>query len=173
MAKSIKNLNMDFFKIVTHRITPSIIKDITVECYGDKYHLNQVCTILAEGGNTLSLKPFDKKNISIINKALLESDFGVMPLIMKDAIKINFPKITEERRLLLIKKVKKIGELCKVSIRNIRRSINKKIKQLVKDEDFSLDDEKKYLSRIEEITNKYIENINDVIIKKERDLLCV
>jgi len=173
MTKSIDSLILDFSKILANRVNLSILDDIRVKCYGNKYSVKQVSVVSIEDNSTLILKPFDKKNISIIYKSLLNVDIGFSVFVVKNFIKVVFPSLTEERRVFLVKKVKKKGEASKVIIRNIRRNANQKIKLFVKEKSMSLDIEKEYLEKIQDFTSSCIKKINGFIIKKEKELLSV
>jgi len=173
LKKTVINMKNDFSKLVLNKVNLSLLDQVNIPYYGDKYPLSQVAVILVENANSISIKPFDKKNISIIYKEIINLNLGLNPFVSGDIIKVVFPKLTLERRDFFIKKIKKIGEEAKISIRNIRRQSNQKIKLLLKDNEISQDEEKKILIKIQHLIDKYINEIDLLIDKKEKELLII
>lgn len=171
MSSSISNLKSNLNKIRTGRINLNIFESISVESYGKLISLNQVSTIVILNNNSVKITPWDKSNIQSINKAIMESDLGVNPSVLDNVIKINFPPMNEERRLELIKSIKRIGEKNKINIRNIRRDKNNIVKKLLKNKEISKDDEKLMQDKIQNITDKFISEVNECLKKKEIDLM--
>ena len=173
LKKTILNMKSDFSKLVLNKVNLSLLDDIKISYYGDKYPLPQLAILLVENANSLSIKPFDKKNLTIIHKEIINLNLDLNPFISGDTIKVIFPKLTSERRDFFIKKIKKIGEDTKVSIRNIRRQSNQKIKSLLKENGISQDEEKLFLNKIQCLIDKYIHEIDSLVNKKEKDLLII
>ncbi len=163
-------LESDFSKKFSIRLNPSIVEDIRVKCYGGESKLSTLASILMDGSSNLVVKPFDKSIISFIYEAIFNSNLSINVSISGDFLRLSFPKLTEERRMILVKHMKQLGEQYKVFIRNIRRDFNQKIKLLLKNESISKDDEHKLLSDIQKYTDLYIERIDIMILKKEKDL---
>ncbi|GIR92666.1 MAG: ribosome-recycling factor [Thiotrichaceae bacterium] len=132
MTKSMESLSNNLSKIRTGRAHPSILDAITVEYYGQEVPLNQVANIKIEDAKTLQLNVWEKNMIKEVEKSIISSDLGLNPAVSGNLIRIPLPPLTEERRKELVKLVKQEGENCKVSVRNIRRDANNKLKQLLK-----------------------------------------
>ena len=130
MTKSMESLSNNLSKIRTGRAHPSILDAITVEYYGQEVPLNQVANIKIEDAKTLQLNVWEKNMIKEVEKSIISSDLGLNPAVSGNLIRIPLPPLTEERRKELVKLVKQEGENCKVSVRNIRRDANNKLKQL-------------------------------------------
>ena len=171
LEKSIVALKNEFSKFVVNRANLKLIEEIKITYYNDIYPLTQLAVILLDSANIVLVKPFDKKNLQIIYKEIIKLDLDLSPFISGDILKIVFPKITMERREFFVKKIKLYGENIKISVRNIRRQANQKIKNCSKNGDISKNEEKKTLIDIQVLIDKHIKIINDLTIKKEKDLL--
>jgi ribosome recycling factor len=132
--------NLD--KIRTGRVNINLFESILVDCYEKLISINELATITVISNNSVKIMPWDKSNIQNINKAILSSNLGVTPSIIDNVIKINFPPMNEERRIELIKYIKKTVENTKIQIRNIRRDYNNISKKLLKNKDVTKDEEK-------------------------------
>lgn len=171
MTKSMESLSNNLSKIRTGRAHPSILDAITVEYYGQEVPLNQVANIKIEDAKTLQLNVWEKNMIKEVEKSIISSDLGLNPAVSGNLIRIPLPPLTEERRKELVKLVKQEGENCKVSVRNIRRDANTKLKQLLKEKSISEDDEKRSEEDIQKLTDSNIKQIDERIIEKEKDLM--
>ena len=171
MTKSMESLSNNLSKIRTGRAHPSILDAITVEYYGQEVPLNQVANIKIEDAKTLQLNVWEKNMIKEVEKSIISSDLGLNPAVSGNLIRIPLPPLTEERRKELVKLVKQEGENCKVSVRNIRRDANSKLKQLLKEKSISEDDEKRSEEGIQKLTDSNIKQIDERIIEKEKDLM--
>ncbi len=171
MTKSMESLSNNLSKIRTGRAHPSILDAITVEYYGQEVPLNQVANIKIEDAKTLQLNVWEKNMIKEVEKSIISSDLGLNPAVSSNLIRIPLPPLTEERRKELVKLVKQEGENCKVSVRNIRRDANNKLKQLLKEKSISEDDEKRSEEDIQKLTDSNIKQIDERIIEKEKDLM--
>jgi ribosome recycling factor len=145
--------------------------DIQVEYYGVMTPITQVGQISVPEPTQIVIKPYDRSLVKLIEKAIQVANLGINPNNEGEQLRIVFPPLTKERRIELTKKVKKYGEEAKVSIRNIRREGNDAIKKLEKASDISEDDSKGYQEDIQELTNNFIENIEQVMKTKEADIL--
>ena len=168
MTKSMESLSNNLSKIRTGRAHPSILDAITVEYYGQEVPLNQVANIKIEDAKTLQLNVWEKNMIKEVEKSIISSDLGLNPAVSGNLIRIPLPPLTEERRKELVKLVKQEGENCKVSVRNIRRDANNKLKQLLKEKSISEDDEKRSEEDIQKLTDSNIKQIDERIIEKEK-----
>ena len=171
MTKSMESLSNNLSKIRTGRAHPSILDAITVEYYGQEVPLNQVANIKIDDAKTLQLNVWEKNMIKEVEKSIISSDLGLNPAVSGNLIRIPLPPLTEERRKELVKLVKQEGENCKVSVRNIRRDANNKLKQLLKEKSISEDDEKRSEEDIQKLTDSNIKQIDERIIEKEKDLM--
>ena len=171
MSRSIKSLEDDLAKLRAGRAHPSLLDGIMVPYYGNPTPLSQVATLGIEGPLMLTVKPFEKKLVPEIEKAIRAGDLGLNPATSGDVIRVPLPPLSEERRRELIKKVKAEGENAKVAIRNIRRDSNQHIKDLLKAKTISEDDSRKAEDAMQKLTDGYIHQIDDMLAKREKDLL--
>lgn len=142
-----------------------------MEYYGSATPLRQLANVVAEDARTLAVTVFDRSLISAVEKAILTSDLGLNPSSAGTTIRVPLPPLTEERRRDLIKIVKGEGEQGKVSIRNIRRDANDKIKTLEKEKQISENDERKAQDDIQKITDIYIKKVDEILADKEKELM--
>ncbi|AFA41208.1 ribosome recycling factor [Wigglesworthia glossinidia endosymbiont of Glossina morsitans morsitans (Yale colony)] len=170
MKKSINFFIENISKIRTDRASPELINNIQVDYFGKKLPLNKLSRIMIENWNTLVLTIFDANNIKKIEQAILSTNLGLTPKIYHNSIRVIFPKLTEERRLKLIQLIRKESEKNIISVRNIRRNINEKIKYLTKKSIINKDEEKKFQNQIQKLTNDTIQEIKKLLLKKENDL---
>lgn len=173
LKKSIVTLKTEFSKLILNKANLKLLDDVSIIYYGEKYRLDQLSVMMIESANIASIKPFDKKNLSLICKEIVDLKMDLNPFVVGDIIKVSFPKLTSERRDLFVKKMKKHGEDTKISMRNIRRLANQKIKILLKDGELSKDDERKVLLEIQNLVDKYIGIVDEMVEKKEAELLKV
>jgi ribosome recycling factor len=171
MEKTVEKLKSDFSKIRTGRAHTGILDHLTVDYYGTITPLSQMANITLGDNVTINVQPYDKSQISAIEKAIRDSDLGLNPAVNGDLIRVPMPPLTEERRRDLIKVIKSEGENSKVAIRNIRRDGNDDLKKQLKEKLISEDDEKRDQARIQSLTDDFIKTIDSLIAAKEKDLL--
>ena len=171
MEKTVEKLKSDFSKIRTGRAHTGILDHLTVDYYGTNTPLSQMANITLGDNVTINVQPYDKSQISAIEKAIRDSDHGLNPAVNGDLIRVPMPPLTEERRRDLIKVIKSEGENSKVAIRNIRRDGNDDLKKQLKEKLISEDDEKRDQARIQSLTDDFIKTIDSLIAAKEKDLL--
>ncbi|MBA2649620.1 MAG: ribosome recycling factor [Legionella sp.] len=171
MAKTIETLRVDLTKIRTGRANASLLDHVQVDYYGNPTPLSQVANIAASDSRTITVTPWEKSMMAVIEKAILTSDLGLNPTTAGTTIRVPMPALTEERRKDLIKVVRHECEQGKVSIRNIRRDANNQFKELIKDKSISEDDEKRAIDFIQKITDKYITEVDGLLAEKEKDLM--
>ncbi|MEJ2142013.1 MAG: ribosome recycling factor [Gammaproteobacteria bacterium] len=171
MGKSVESLKGDLTKIRTGRAHPSLLEHITVEYYGSEVPLTQVANVNIADARTLSVTPWEKPMVSVIEKAIINSDMGLNPATAGEVIRIPLPPLTEERRKDLIRVVKQEGEGAKVAIRNIRRDVLGDIKSLLKEKEITEDEERQAQDDIQKITDKYVAMVDEVLKEKEKDLM--
>ncbi|QOI11161.1 ribosome recycling factor [Blochmannia endosymbiont of Colobopsis nipponica] len=159
-------------KIHTGRISPNLLNNIQVKCYGMFTPLRQLASIVAENSYTLAITVFDNKIISLVEKAIMDSELGLNPVLHNDSIiRISSPSLTEERRKSLVKMIRIETERCKISLRKIRRDSNDKIKYLLKDKIISEDKEHCYQNDVQKLTNFWIKEVDIIFLNKEKELM--
>ena len=171
MKKSISVLEEDFDTIRVGRASSKVLDKITVPYYGTPTGLDGVATIKATDARTLVITPWETNMLKEIEKAILASDVGITPTNDGKCIRLSFPALTEERRKELTKKTAKMGEDCKVAIRNIRREANDNAKALKKNSTITEDDLKDAEKKIQDLTDKLIKEVDAVIAKKDKEIM--
>ncbi len=173
MQKSIDALRRDFATLRTGKVTTTIVDNIRVDYYGTPTALNQVGNVIATDATTISITPWEKSLLSVIEKAIQEANIGVNPNNDGDFIKLFFPPMTSEQRQEIVKQAKAMSEKAKIAIRNIRKDNNDAVKKLEKEKDISEDELKKGLDHIQKSTDEYIGKIDETLKVKEIDILKV
>ena len=171
MKKSIEVIKQDLAKIRTGRATPALLDHIIVDYYGSPVPVAQAATIGVTDSRTLSIQPWEKNMIPIIEKAILESQLGLNPVTAGEVIRIPLPPLTEERRVEMTKLVRQEGESGKIAIRNIRRDAIHQNRVLLKEKEISADEEKDAEQDLEQLTDQHIKVIGDIVAAKETEVL--
>ncbi|OIO99330.1 MAG: ribosome recycling factor [Bacteroidetes bacterium CG2_30_33_31] len=169
MQGSIVHLEKELHKIRASKANPAMLDGVSIEVYGSVMPLNQVSNISTPDPRTLAIQPWDKNNLSAIEKAIINSNLGFNPMNDGQIIRINVPILTEERRHSLIKMAKNEAELAKISIRTHRRNSNEEGKALEK-EGVSEDEVKILQEKIQDLTKHYIDKIEKLLEEKEKDI---
>ena len=164
-------LTRDLAKIRTGRANPAIFDGLRVDYYGSPTPLNQVGAVKVVDASLITIQPWEKTMIPLIEKSILTSDLGLNPANDGQLIRVPIPPLTGERRQELVKLVKRTGEEHKVATRNHRRDANDMIKALQKDGDISEDDMHRALKNVQESTDTTIKRIDDLIAKKEKEII--
>ena len=170
MDKSIQSLRKDMSTLRTGRANPNMLDTIKIDVYGQFMPIEQLGTISVPEARLISIQVWDKANLSLIDSAIQKSELGINPQIDGQIIRLRIPDLTEERRKDLIKILKNMGEKGKISIRNIRREANEDLKKKLKDKLISEDDNKNYEKNIQKLTDTNIENIEKILIDKEKEI---
>lgn len=171
MGKSVEALKHEMAKIRTGRAHPSLLDHITVEYYGSEVPLNQVANVTVEDARTLVVTPWEKQMVPVIEKAIMASDLGLNPATAGTVMRIPLPPLTEERRKDMIRIVRQEAEGARVAIRNIRRDANNDFKQLLKEKEISEDEERRAQEVIQKLTDQFIEQVEQVLQEKEKELM--
>ena len=171
MEKAIIALENDFAAVRAGRANPQILDRVTVDYYGTATPIQQVGTIAVPEARTLTIQPWDASILKDIEKAILASDLGLNPNNDGKMIRISFPAPTEERRKELVKTVSKRAEEAKVTIRGIRRDSIEKFKTMKKNGEITEDDLKNAEKKVQDITDKFIKEVDTVFDKKEKEIL--
>ena len=159
--------------IRTGRVSPDILKTITIDSYGSKMPLTQLANINNLDNMTLSVTIWDNSLVKIIEKSILESNLGVTPNADGNNLLLKFPEISSERRKELVKIINEISEKFKISIRNLRRKFIDIVKNLEKDKSISLDETKKLLDDIQKLTDRFTSKIDNTSSTKESEILSI
>lgn len=171
MDKSIQALHKDLNRVRTGRASLSLLDGITVDYYGTMTPLNQVATLAIPESRLITIQPWDTTSIPAIEKAIQKSELGLNPMNDGKIIRITIPSLSEERRKELVKIVKKIVEDAKVSMRNHRRNVNEKLKNLKNDKEISEDEYFKRHDEIQKITDELVEQCDTISSNKEKEIL--
>ena len=171
MEQSIKALEKDLNGIRTGRASTSLLDGIKVDYYGTLTPLNQIATISTPESRLITIQPWDTNIIGDIEKSIQRSELGLNPMNDGKIVRISIPSLSEERRKDLVKVVKKMVEDYKVEIRNHRRTINEKLKQMKKDKDISEDDYFKQHEEVQKITDGYVTQCDKVCTNKEKEII--
>jgi ribosome recycling factor len=171
MKKAVKALEDEFKTIRTGRASAALFENIRVEYYEQKVPLNQVATISIPEARLVIIQPWDRSVLPDIEKAIQKSELSVNPNNDGKVIRIAIPPLTEERRKELAKVAKNIAEKSRVSVRNIRRDTNEEIKKQEKGSSLSEDQAKRGMDEIQKLTDKFIEEINSVLAKKDKEIM--
>jgi ribosome recycling factor len=171
MTKSVESVGEELAKIRTGRANTALLDHITVEYYGNPTPLNQVATISVMDARTLSVNPWEKKMVPVVEKAIQESDLGLNPATAGEVIRVPLPALTEERRKEMNKLVRQEGENGKVAIRNIRRDANAHLKELTKNKEIAEDEEKRALDEIQKLTDESVAKIDEMLAEKEKQIM--
>lgn len=172
MDHAIEHLEREFQKIRAGKANPNMLSGVRVEYYGVSTPIEQTSNINTPDPRQIIVQPFDKSTLHEIEKAILNANLGFNPQNEGEIIRINVPPLTEERRLELVKKTKHVGEETKIGIRNARRSANDEAKQLEKD-GLPEDEAKQLMDEIQNLTDKYVNKIDELAEAKEKDVMTV
>ncbi|MBR6962567.1 MAG: ribosome recycling factor [Prevotella sp.] len=159
-------------RIRAGRANVAIVDGVRVMSYGQKVPLNQVATVTTPDARTIAIKPWDRKTIRDIEKAIMDSDVGITPENNGEVIRLGIPQPTEERRKELVKQCNKIGEKAKVEVRNVRADIKDKLKKAIKD-GLSEDNEKDAELELQKIHDKYIKKLDELLAAKNKEIMTV
>ena len=159
-------------RIRAGRANVAILDGVRVESYGSKVPLNQVANVSVPDPRTIAIKPWDRKEIRAIEKAIMDSDVGITPENNGEVIRLNIPVPTEERRRELAKQCNKIAEKAKVEVRNVRSDIKEKLKKAIKD-GLSEDNEKDAELELQKLHDKYIKKLDELMAAKNKEIMTV
>ena len=173
MTKSIASLKGEYGTIRANRATAAVLDRITVDYYGTATPINQLAAISVVEARILCIQPWDVSTLHPIEKAIQTSDLGINPQNDGKVLRIMFPMLTEDRRKELSKQVAKMGEEAKIAIRNIRREANDKAKELSKKSEMTEDEQKASEKAVQDLTDRYIREIDAITAKKTKDIMSI
>jgi len=171
MDKSVENLRQELSKIRTGKAATALLDGIRVDYYGTPTPLNQMSNVTIIDARTLGVQPWDKSSINAIEKAILTADLGLNPANDGSLIRIPIPPLNEERRRDIVKLVKRFGEEAKIALRNIRRDANESLKKAEKDFHASEDERIRCEKEVQEMTDKHVEHIEELLRSKETEVM--
>jgi ribosome recycling factor len=171
MDKTLEALRSELAKVRTGKATTALLDGVKVDYYGSLTPVNQVANVTVLDPHTLSITPWDKAMVQIIDKAILEANLGFNPISDGTNLKIPIPALTEERRKDFVKLVKKFGEDAKVAVRNVRRDANEHLKREEKEKKMSEDDLKHSEEEVQKLTDNHIKLIDDILKHKEKEIM--
>ena len=170
MDKSIQSLKRDISTLRTGRANTNMLDMIKVDVYGQLMPIDQIATVSVPESRLISIQVWDKANVTHIESAIQKSEIGINPQVDGQLLRLRIPDLTEERRKDLIKILKNLGEKGKVAIRNIRREANEDLKKKLKEKNITEDDNKNFEKNIQKLTDISIENIEKILLQKEKEI---
>jgi ribosome recycling factor len=171
MDKAVAVAKEDFATIRTGRVTPSMFNKISAEYYGTQTPIQQLASFHVPEARMIIIQPYDKSAMGAIEKAIRDSDLGVNPTDNGDVIRVTFPELSEERRREYIKVAKTKSEHAKVSVRNIRRSAKEILDKMIKDGEAGEDEVRRAEKELDDVTQKHVAKIDELLKVKEAELL--
>ena len=163
MKKSISSFESDLDVIRAGQANPQLVNRVTFEYYGAPTPITK----------TVTISPYDPSTLKAMERAILASDIGITPVNDGKVIRLVFPQPTEERRKELVKQVQKLGEEAKIAVRNIRRDANDICKKMKKDSEMTEDEQKASEKAVQDLTDKYIKVVDDVVAKKSKEIMAI
>jgi ribosome recycling factor len=173
MSKCVGALKNEFKRMRTGRASTALLENLRVEYYGSEMPLTQVANVVVEDARTLTVTPWDKSMVQVIEKAIYKSDLGLTPNTAGAVIRLPLPPLTEERRKEIIKVARHEAENARVAVRNVRRDVMNELKDMLKAKLVSQDEDRKAQDDIQKLTDKYVAEIDHVLADKEKELLQV
>lgn len=171
MKKSLKSTKQDFNTVRTGRARPSLVENIIVNYYGSATPIQQMAKVVAPEPRQLVIEPWDKNAIENIEKAIMKENLGLTPNNDGNVIRINIPQLTEERRKELVKIIHEKAEKGKVNIRNIRHNVKEEFELLEDEGEISEDNYYRGLDNLQELTDEYCKKIDEIVEKKEEEIM--
>ena len=171
MTKAVESFKRDLQKIRTGRANTSMLDGIKVDYYGTPTPVNQVATVQVVDARLITVKPWEKAMIAVIDKAIRASDLGINPVADSELVRLPIPPLTQERRKELAKAVGKQTEEARVAVRSARRDAMDMIKDAEKEKQISEDERKKGEKNIQDLTDKYIAQVEDIAKAKEKEIM--
>ena len=173
MEKCLDSLERDFSTVRAVRANPNVLNNVLVDYYGTPTPLNQMAAVSVPEPRMLVVQPWDASALGDIEKAINVADIGINPQNDGKVIRLTFPQLTEEHRKTLVKDISKRGEEAKVAVRNVRRDVMDDIKKLKKDNEITEDEQKDGEKKLQDITDKYVKQVDEMTKKKETEILSI
>lgn len=173
MNAATEALSREFASIRTGRASASLLDGLRVDYYGTLTPLNQMASVGVPDARTITIQPWEAGQLKAVEKALVASDLGITPMNDGKVIRLVMPTLTEERRKQLAKTVGKVAEEGRVAIRNLRREANDKLKGMAKDKKIAEDEERRGHDQIQKMTDRFIAKVDELLKKKEQEILTI
>ena len=173
MKKSLAALETEYGAIRAGRANPQVLDRISVDYYGTPTPIPQLASVSSPEARMLVIQPWDQKALKDIEKAIQASDLGINPQNDGRAIRLNFPQLTEERRKEISKQVAKLGEECKVAVRNIRRDGNDAIKAMKKKSEITEDEQKDSEEELQKLTDRFVKLVDEAVAVKTKEIMAI
>jgi ribosome recycling factor len=173
MQKSVDALKADLAKIRTGRAHTGLLDHIQVDYYGSMVPIAQVAQVGLGDARTITVQPWEKKMVPVVERAIRDSDLGLNPATSGDIVRVPMPVLTEQRRKELVKVVKHEGENAKIAVRNLRRDANHHVKEMLKAKSISEDDDRRAEEAIQKMTDRFVGEVDKLIAEKEKEVLTV
>ncbi len=171
MRKSVEALKEEFKRLRTGRAHTGLLEHITVEYYGSRVPISQAATVSVEDARTLLVSPWERQMVPAVEKAILTSDLGLTPVTAGLAIRVPLPPMTEERRKEMARVVRSETETGRVAVRNIRRDILSDVKDFLKEKLITQDDERRAQDEVQQLTDKYVAQMDGLLDDKEKEIM--
>jgi ribosome recycling factor len=171
MQKCVNSFRNELKRLRTGRAHTSLLEHIRVDYYGSEVPLQQVANVALEDARTLTVTPWEKNMVQVIEKAIMKSDLGLMPATAGMVIRVPMPPLTEERRRDLTKVVRHEAENARVAVRNVRRDVMNELKEMLKEKLLSQDDDRRAHEEVQKLTDKHVAEIDQVLADKEKELM--
>ena len=171
MQKCVGSFRNELKRLRTGRAHTSLLDHIRVEYYGNEVPLQQVASVALEDARTITVTPWEKNMVQVIEKAIMKSDLGLMPATAGMVIRVPMPPLTEERRRDLTKVVRHEAENARVAVRNVRRDVMNELKDMLKEKLLSQDDDRRAHEEVQKLTDKHIADIDQALAEKEKELM--
>jgi ribosome recycling factor len=173
MAKAVAAFTQGLKKLRTGRAHTGLLEHIQVDYYGAHVPLSQTANVAVEDGRTLSVTPWEQKMVAVIEKAIMNSDLGLMPVTAGSVIRVPLPPLTEERRRDLARHIRQEAEQARVAVRNVRRDVMADLKELLKEREITEDDDRRAQQGIQELTDRYVAQIEKFSEDKQKEIMQV
>jgi ribosome recycling factor len=173
MQKTVETLKGDLAKIRTGRAHAGLLDHVQVDYYGSMVPISQVANVGLADARTITVQPWEKKMVGVVDKAIRDSDLGLNPSTQGDVIRVPMPALNEERRRDLTKVVRSEAEAGRVAVRNLRRDANTHLKDLLKKKDVSEDEERRAQDDVQKLTDRFIAEIDRLASDKEKEIMTV
>ena len=171
MTAALDTLGRELASVRTGRASTALLDGIRVDYYGTPTPVNQMASISVPDARTLVIQPWEASQLKAVEKAIIASDLGITPVNDGKLVRLTMPTPTEERRKQLVKTVHKMAEEARVAVRNVRREANDRLKAMAKDKKVSEDDERRGHDQIQKATDKHIARVDELLKKKEQEIL--
>ena len=171
MRRSVESLAGEFRRLRTGRANIGLLEHVSVEYYGTQVPINQVATLSVEDARTLTVTPWEKPMVAVVERAILNSDLGLTPMSAGNVIRVPVPAMTEERRKELVRVVRGEAETGRIAIRNIRRDALSSIKEMLKEKMITEDDDHRAHDEVQKITDRFVAEIDALLKEKETEIM--